>query len=65
MARNCIDKDVVLLSEKVTGKRKKNNSFLLLRMSPLKKKKKIPTYNGKFPIKNSTMASEITVLASG
>lgn len=64
MARNCIDKDVVLLSEKVAGKRKKNNSFLLLRMSPLKKKKN-PTYNGKLPIKNSTMASEITVLASG
>lgn len=33
MARNCIAKDVIELSEKVTGKRKKNNSSLLLRMS--------------------------------
>jgi len=37
MARNCIAKDVIELSEKVTGKRKKNNSSLLLRMSFLKK----------------------------
>lgn len=37
MARNCIAKDVIELSEKVTGKRKKNNSSLLLRMSFFKK----------------------------